>query len=216
MQLPSMISASRPMYIGPLLTFRIAASALAPSSRNILGVPSGKHGSPITVQVELSFWLLALRVMVMKSSRRACSLSMNMSGSMFMARGASAISSDSAGVLATVGDGLALACHGLSRMEVLKHRHKLGGWANVAGYVVVVVTVGLDAGIFYREVFGRSIGVGAGKAFSHFWRMVSIPNRISDTGRVNVMGRKFSRVAVSSKRIMLRIVIDDGFKYMQT
>ncbi len=53
-------------------------------------------------------------------------------------------------------------------MEVLKHRHKLGGWANVAGYVVVVVTVGLDAGIFYREVFGRSIGVGAGEGFFPF------------------------------------------------
>ena len=47
MQLPSMISQSFPKYMGPFVTLKIAHSACAPGSKNILGVPSGKQGSPM-------------------------------------------------------------------------------------------------------------------------------------------------------------------------
>ena len=58
MQLPSMISQSFPKYMGPFVTLKIAHSACAPGSKNILGVPSGKQGSPMIRFESLSFSLV--------------------------------------------------------------------------------------------------------------------------------------------------------------
>ena len=70
MQLPSMISQSFPKYMGPFVTLKIARSACAPGSKNILGVPSGKQGSPMIRFESLSFSLVRPFVMSRKSVSR--------------------------------------------------------------------------------------------------------------------------------------------------
>lgn len=47
----------------------------------------------------------------------------------------------------------------------------------------------------------------------HFSRMVIIPNLKSAVGRVNVKGKRFSRVVRSSKIIIFFIVYDDCLNY---
>ena len=70
MQLPSMISQSFPKYMGPFVTLKIAHSACAPGSKNILGVPSGKQGSPMIRFESLRFSLDSQFEMSRKSASR--------------------------------------------------------------------------------------------------------------------------------------------------
>ena len=48
----------------PLVTLSVAASTVASGWMNIFGVPSGKHGSPMSVQVLLNGADVAVRAIV--------------------------------------------------------------------------------------------------------------------------------------------------------